>query len=119
MSVATVAEYVRREWACHGVEVKATGLRSLTLILPPELLGMTELCIELWNIYGASTDFKHTAHGASITVWIPLTPIGNSTPHRGSYIAAAATIVLAAAAATEPGWLWMGQAAGWMGATAT
>jgi hypothetical protein len=70
-----VANYVRTEWASHGVEVQATGVRSLTLVLPPELLGMTELCFELWNSFGATTDFKHTDGGATITVWIPTTQV--------------------------------------------
>jgi hypothetical protein len=32
------------------------------------------LCFELWNTFGATTDFKHTGEGATITVWIPTTP---------------------------------------------
>lgn len=93
--VDTVAEYVRTEWsASHGVEVQATGVRSLTLALPPELLGMTELCVELWNNFEAATDFKHTPSGATIIVWLPPSsgrpPVVQGTSFAGTFAAIAA-----------------------------
>lgn len=72
MTVEAIAEFIRSEWASHGVEVQATGTRSLTLMLPPQLLGMTELCVELFDRFEAATDFKHTLQGSTITVWAPL-----------------------------------------------
>jgi hypothetical protein len=103
MDVEVVADYVRTEWsASHGVEVQATGVRSLTLALPPELLGMTELCVELWNRFEAETDFKHTPAGATITVWVP--PSKGQPAVKGSSIAGTLTAIAAACAAVAFVW---------------
>jgi len=71
MTISEISTYVRDEWSGHGVEVQAAGVRSLTLLLPPDLRFLTELCVELWTHFGASTDFKHTQDGSTLTVWLP------------------------------------------------
>ena len=107
-TIADVAEYVREEWASHGVEVQATGKRSITLLLPPELMGMTELCFELFNEFGATTDFKHATTGATITVWMPTIAVDdNPRPPRRQWLTVAVAITaLGAIAATDVGAEW-------------
>ena len=101
--VEAVAEYVRTEWSVsHGVEVQAMGVRSLTLALPPELLGMTELCVELWNKFEAATDFKQSPSGATITVWVP--PSSGQHPVQGSSLASTIATIAAMAAAAAFVW---------------
>ena len=69
--VDTIAAHVRAEYSHVGVEVGATGQRSLTLQLPQQL-HVTELTSDLWNTFGATCELKQHPHGsgASLVVWL-------------------------------------------------
>jgi len=95
--VSDISSYVRKEWAGHGVEVQAAGVRTLTLLLPPDLKFLTELCVELWTHFGASTDFKHAQEGSTLTVWLPTTSVDEARPRGTTFSYIMVGCVVAAA----------------------
>jgi hypothetical protein len=69
--VRTIANHVRAEYSHCGVEVGATGERSLTLLLPASLQ-VSELCSDLWNLFNATCELKQDQHstGSALVVWV-------------------------------------------------
>jgi hypothetical protein len=54
-----VLVYIQENWSQHGAEVKSHGDTTVTLTLPPELVEISQLCLELDQRFGAAVDLKH------------------------------------------------------------
>ena len=99
--VPGVAEYIQTNWAVTGVEVAATGAETLTLRLPPNLPELSELCVELYELFQATVSIKHVTDpfGAQLTIRVPSKAMLHSASH-------AIPNPNVASAATNLGWGW-------------
>lgn len=79
-AVQAVASHIRAEYSHCGVEVGATGERSLTLLVPATLQ-VTELSADLWNLFNATCELKQEQHGSSVVVWLSTNSALADTPH--------------------------------------
>ena len=79
-AVQAVANHIRAEYSHCGVEVGATGERSLTLLVPATLQ-VTELSADLWNLFNATCELKQEQHGSSVVVWLSAESALADAPH--------------------------------------
>ena len=56
----SVSKHIVRQWSSYGIEVLSSGDDSCTLVLPPRVEDIGDLCEDLWDSFGATVDIDTT-----------------------------------------------------------
>lgn len=65
----SVSKHIVRQWSSYGIEVLSSGDDSCTLVLPPRVEDIGDLCEDLWDSFGATVDIEYDSGSLRAVVW--------------------------------------------------
>lgn len=71
MAHDAVTTFVQTNYTANGVSVSSRGTHNVTLELPADFVGLTELLVALRDLFGGTCDISTVTSTTLLTVWLP------------------------------------------------
>lgn len=71
MAHEAVTAFVQTNYTANGVSVASRGSHNVTLELPADFVGLTDLLASLHELFGGTCDISTITNTTLLTVWLP------------------------------------------------
>lgn len=71
MAHEALTTFVQNNYTANGVSVASRGAYNVTLEIPADFVGLTDLLVSLHDLFGGTCDINTVTNTTLLTVWLP------------------------------------------------